>query len=207
LQVRKQDKPNDVAAVFCEPHYWQQEVVATIDILTSQPLDVKATGERQPLASEIFDITMFETSLNTGSAVQRVRADILPTTAVPTYYGAIVNTELSRVDISGMAIHPMACLAALAGRQPLEAYLKWENLAKSYADAYRLMFARAMVDVLGNKFTTSNQVGGQQRLITEALVLEPIFVYVVEDSSESSNGTWNDCKHYVTRGRLPAAAV
>jgi hypothetical protein len=179
-QARKQDKPHDVAAVFCEPYYWQQEVMATIDILTSQPLDVKVVGERQPLVSEMFNATMFETSLNAGSAVQGVRADILPTDAVPTYYGAIVNTELSPVDTKGISIHPMACLAALAGRQPLEAYLQWENLAESYIDAYKLIFARVMVDVLGNEILSSKQVSGQQRIVTEALVLEPIFVYVVE---------------------------
>ncbi|KAH7078120.1 hypothetical protein BKA63DRAFT_552243 [Paraphoma chrysanthemicola] len=179
-KVSKQDKPNNVAAVFCESRYWQQEVVATVDMLTSQPLAVQLTGERQSLALDMFNVTMFETLLNAGSLEREVRADVLPAKATPKYNGAIVDTDLSLLYKTGTVVHPMVCLAALAGRQPLEAYLDWENLAKSYADAYKLTFARAILEVLGNKVTTSKQVSGQQRLITEAVVLEPIFVYVVE---------------------------
>ena len=78
----------------------------------------------------------------------------------------------------------MVGLAVAVGNRSLEDYLDWKVLSKSYADAYRLIFARAMVEVFNAStmaaFSTSDGILGQQRVMTEAVVLEPVFVYIVE---------------------------
>jgi hypothetical protein len=74
----------------------------------------------------------------------------------------------------------MVGLAIGAGTDTLESYLEWKGLSKAYAEAYRVLFARAMVDVLGDNFSTYDSTPGQQRVTSEAVVLEPVFVYIVE---------------------------
>jgi hypothetical protein len=74
----------------------------------------------------------------------------------------------------------MVALSVGVGDLPLEDYLDWKTLSGSYADAYRLSFARAMVDVLGTEFQSSQNTTGEVRMTTEAVVLEPVFVYIVE---------------------------
>ncbi|KAF7568719.1 repeatdomain containing protein [Pyrenophora tritici-repentis] len=183
---REEDPPQDVTAVYCQPRYHQQAVSATVDALTQKPIAVKPMGDVQALATGIFNSSTFETLLTSGSLGNEVRSDILPAKSAPSYVDIIAGSELSQTSgPNGIAtVQPMVGLAVAAGNRSLEDYLDWQVLSKSYADAYRLIFARAMVEVLNassaEALNTSDSTFGQQKVTTEAVVLEPVFVYIVE---------------------------
>tara|TARA_R110002003_G_scaffold161_2_gene13794 strand:- start:22001 stop:22663 length:663 start_codon:yes stop_codon:yes gene_type:complete len=137
-------------------------------------------SEKQQLGWDILNITMFETLLNAGSLGNEVRADTLPAKAIPKYLETIASTNVSLTNGKGGApTHSMVGLTVGTTTVPLEDLLDWKKLAKAYADAYRLLFSRAMVDVLGADITTPRIVAGQRQLTTEAVVLEPVFVHIV----------------------------
>jgi hypothetical protein len=140
---------------------------------------------KQILAPDIFNSSTFENLLTSSQLGHVVRGDILPARATPKYVETIAGTNLSLTSgaAGGSPVQPMVGLAVAVGNQSLENYLDWQVLSKSYADAYRLIFARAMVEVLNASstapFVSSDGVEGQQHVTTEAVVLEPVFVYIV----------------------------
>jgi hypothetical protein len=142
-------------------------------------------GDKKPLAWDTFNTTNFEALLNSGTLGIPVRADVLPSVSIPSYQETVGNSNLT-LNPSEKA---MVGLALASTNRPLEDYLDWRALSKAYADAYRLLFARAMVDVLdinsdmlneavGQQRTTS-EAAGLQQVTSEAVVLEPVFVHVV----------------------------
>jgi hypothetical protein len=75
----------------------------------------------------------------------------------------------------------MAAMALTSSRRSLKDNLDPKVLAETYEVAYRLLFARAMTNVLEPDFTSATpQVTGERQVITEAVVLEPVFTYLVE---------------------------
>ncbi|KAI5262477.1 hypothetical protein E4T47_09272 [Aureobasidium subglaciale] len=74
----------------------------------------------------------------------------------------------------------MASLALGAFQRPLEDYLDAETLKDSYQAAYRLMLAQKLVDILSKDFTTNETYSGTRFHESEALIMVPTFVYVVE---------------------------
>jgi hypothetical protein len=144
---------------------------------TKRPLKTVALSEKQPLEWSAFNATAFESILNSGSLGKTVRGDVLPGAVIPSYWDMVAQSNLTlSTDLMSMV-----GLAARTSDRPLEDYLDWKVLSKSYADAYRLLFVRAMVDILGdgNDFSTSQEVMGQQQITSEAVVLEPVFVHIV----------------------------
>jgi hypothetical protein len=173
----------DVTAIFCKPLYYQQAVMATVDMTTRTPLKVEPLEDKEPLPWDTFNTTMFETLLNANSLGEEVRGDILPAKALPRYTEIIARARHGLLSLNtgaGSIVPPMVGLAIGAGVDPLESYLDWKGLSKAYAEAYRVLFARAMVDVLGSDFASSDVTQGQQQVTSEAVVLEPVFVYIVE---------------------------
>jgi hypothetical protein len=132
------------------------------------------------LAPNVFNTSTFEELLNAGSLGYEVRGDTLPAKSTPGYLESMAKTNLSLTSGAGALTQPMVGLSVSVGNHPLEAYLDWKILSKSYADAYRVTFARAMIDVLGDNFQSSNNTTGEAQVITEAVVLEAVFVYIVE---------------------------
>ena len=126
-----------------------------------------------------FNVTNFEALLNSGALGYEVRGDALPSKSIPRYVEMFQGTNLSYAALG--AEMPMVGMALAAGTRPLEDYLDWQVLGSAYANAYRLLFARAMVDVLGDKnsFQTVEENVGQQTITTEAVSLEPLFVHIV----------------------------
>ncbi|KAH7396348.1 hypothetical protein BKA66DRAFT_409716 [Pyrenochaeta sp. MPI-SDFR-AT-0127] len=177
---RQEDPPLDVTAVYCTPSYYQQPVFAVINSKTKIPVSARPIGERQPLAPDTLNITFFEELLNTGTFGKRVRGDDLPASTMPRYLEPLARMNLSLTGGSGSVVHGMVGLSMSIIKQPLESYLDWQILSKSYADAYRLVFARAMAEVLNNDFEALQESIGQQQMTTEAVLLEPVFVYTVE---------------------------
>jgi hypothetical protein len=183
-KARAEDPPNDVTAVFCYPGYYQQRVNATVDAFTQAPLEVLPLGPKEPLQAGIFNQTSFEQQVGSGSSNYAVRGDNLPGSSMPDYLERIAATNVSFQTGSqgGGVVQPMVGLALAVNDQPLEDYLNWTALSKSYADAYRLLFARAMVDVLdvSDGFINSAASTGVRRYTTQAVTLEPVFTYIVE---------------------------
>jgi hypothetical protein len=138
------------------------------------PLKVDPLSDKQPLPRDVFNTTMFERLLSTQLLEHESRGDVLPSRNIPTYQEAIASTNLTLTP----AIQPMVGLALATGNRSQDGYLNYESLIEAYTDAYQLLFARAMVDILGND--TSREAKGEQRLETEAVILEPVFVYIVE---------------------------
>jgi hypothetical protein len=180
--VRNKDKETDPIRnstnIYCQPFYYSQEVNATVDVATKRPLDFVALGPKQQLAPGVFNATAMESQLNGAYAVVDVRGSSLPSLSLPKYTDQVASTNLSVFDTSD--IQPMAALAALAGDLPFDRYMDSKTLGESYEKAYRLLFVNTMVDVLSNSFAQSKQVDGQRYLSSEAVVLEPVFTYIVE---------------------------
>ncbi|KAH5582283.1 hypothetical protein HBI24_115040 [Parastagonospora nodorum] len=176
-KARAQDYPQDVTAIFCRARYWRQEVSATIDTMTSMPLKVVNLAERQPLDWSEFNATYFESVLNSGRLEVNARSDAMPGVTIPKYWDVVARTNLTLSS----DLMSMVGLAVGTGTRPLEEYLDWQALSKAYADAYRLLFVRAMVDVLGkgDNFSSSKEVAGQRQVVSEAVLLEPVFVHIV----------------------------
>ncbi|KAH8731942.1 hypothetical protein GQ44DRAFT_735638 [Phaeosphaeriaceae sp. PMI808] len=171
---QENDPPLEVTAVFCRPRYWRQEVSATVEI-NGTPLKLLPLGDRQPLEWNVFNNTNFEMIMSSGSAQIFTRGNSLPIYHLPTYWDTVLDSNLSYYS----TLMPMVGMAMCTGTRSLEEYLDWQTLSKGYADAYRLLFARAMVDVLGSDAKYSGEAVGQQRITTEAVILEPVFVHIV----------------------------
>ncbi|ENI07948.1 hypothetical protein COCC4DRAFT_130249 [Bipolaris maydis ATCC 48331] len=181
-KAKSTDPAQNVTAIYCWPTYYQQDVIATVDAVTLVPSKVDPTGEKRPLQDGIFNTTLLEELMDSISIAQEVRGDLLPTKAMPEYFDPIARTNLSLSTGPNGAglVQPMVGLALSVSNRPLEEYLDWKVLAKSYADGYRLLFARAMREVLNQDFRSVETVTGRVVDNTEAVVLEPVFVYIVE---------------------------
>lgn len=174
-QARDQDPPSDVTAIYCHTQYWRQLVSATIRQQTMEPLNVVPLGKKELLPWDAFNTTNFEATLNSGSLGFHRRGDILPISNIPRYLETVAGSNLTL----GVDQQAMVGLALATTGRPLGDYLNWQTLSQAYVDAYRLLFARAMVDVLGTDFATSDSAIGQQQDVSEAVVLEAVFVHVV----------------------------
>ncbi|KAI4627803.1 hypothetical protein J4E80_001937 [Alternaria sp. BMP 0032] len=181
-KARGTDAPQNVTAIYCWPTYYQQSVLATVDAVSLEPSLIRPTGAKKPLESSLFNTTRLEQLMSSNSLGDEVRGDLIPSKSVPDYIDSIARTGLSLGSgpMGAGVVQPMVGLALAVSNLPLEDYLDWKVLAKSYADGYRLMFARAMRDVLDQDFRTSNNVTGHIIDTTEAVLMEPVFVYVVE---------------------------
>jgi hypothetical protein len=169
-----------VTAILCRTSYWRQNVSATIDMLAATPLKLEPLAAREPLQWNTFNVTHFETMLSSGSfGVQKVKGNVVPGVApAPKYWDVVAGTNLSLT--SGFTVvQPLVGLALGTGDRPLEEYLDWRTLSTAYTDAYQLIFARAMVEVLKGDSQSRKEVLGLQRLTTEAVLLEVLFVQLV----------------------------
>ncbi|CAI9628309.1 unnamed protein product [Alternaria burnsii] len=178
---RETDPPNNVTAIFCEPTFYQQRVNATVDAKTKSPISVTLWGEKTPLPTDLFNATYLEIQMNGGSGYE-VRGDNLPLKSLPDYLERVAATNISvgTGPTGGGFVQPMVGLSLAVSDRSLDAYLDWRVLSKSYADAYRLLFSRAMVDILGGDFKTFEPSTGEQQYSTQAVVVEPVFTYIAE---------------------------
>lgn len=177
------DPPIQPTSTFCHASYYQQEVNATISSKTKHPIgDVVPLGPKRPLSDDIFNITLFEGQLNDASPMQEVRG-ALPDDGFPSYAGRIAYMNITLTEAgstSGGWIHTMAALAIISGNKSLENYLEIDKLRLSYEAAYRLMFSRAMHEVLDQDFASTVEVEGTRRVTTQTVLLVPVFTYIAE---------------------------
>jgi hypothetical protein len=124
-------------------------------------------------------MTNFEALLNSGNLGVHVRGDVLPTTNIPRYLESIAPTNLSMTSGLAGLVQPMVGLALATPGRPMGDYLDWRVLSEAYVNAYQLLFARVMVDVLGVANSSSKEASGYEQVTSEAVVLEPVFVHIV----------------------------
>ncbi|PVI00457.1 hypothetical protein DM02DRAFT_728559 [Periconia macrospinosa] len=173
---KEEDPPNNVTAIFCEPKYYAQDVNATVDSKTQRPKRTIPLGPQRELSEEIFNKTMFEKLIATGTPLYQYRGDILPSRDLPKYITQVAETDLSSSQNGDEVIE----LAITLDKSPLESYLDWMTWGNSLANAYRLLFARTMTDILASGTPKFKQVEGKTVVMVEAVVLQPVFTYIVE---------------------------
>ncbi|OCL06176.1 hypothetical protein AOQ84DRAFT_82899 [Glonium stellatum] len=172
------DPPNNVTALFCQPNYYMQDVNATVTLPLLHPISAVPIGPKRPLPQGMYNTSQLEWQMN--SAVQRVQAR----GEVPGREWVSQIERLSGMNITqqmdGQELPYMAAFAIGAYPRPLEEYLDPAILGKSYEAAYRLIFARSMVDVLNQSFITTISRPGQRQYQTQAIILVPAFTFLVE---------------------------
>lgn len=167
--------------MFCRTNYWQQEVSATVNMQTLTPINIEPLAPRLALEWYMFNKTWFETTIYVGSGGHSQHpSEILPGIGMPKFLDTVVETNLTVTNGGGTMMVPMVALALGNGAGPLERYKDWRAMSQAYNDAFQVLFARAMVDVLGTDIhEESEETLGQQRITTEAVLLEPVFVHAV----------------------------
>ena len=172
------DSAGRSTTLFCEPTYYQQRVNATFSTERGVT-DFAPLGQQQPLANDVFNTSRLEWQMNSGIQQSSVRGNI-PGPRWPDQTEQLSKLHIS-LQTNGAKLPIMAGLAIGAyGSENLNDYLDPETLAASYQAAYRLLFARAMVDVLKLDLQKAASVNGSTMYQTQAVYVVPGFAYAVE---------------------------
>lgn len=149
------ESPKNLTAIFCTPAYYEQQVTATIDSRTKSPLTIAFHREKQSLSHEIFNRTSFETVVAAGLWPERRREDKLPLDTFPRYLEQLLDKDLTPAVMTfGESfdkveeLPPMLAMTMSMWDKPLQGLLDPKTLKEAYQQAYQLLFARAMVDIL-----------------------------------------------------------
>lgn len=116
--------------------------------------------------------------MNTGKNYEENR-DSLPMLYWPDQLETVSTMPLS-LGTQGIMLAGMTGMAIGASQQTLEGLLDPEKLRSAYETAYRLIFARSMVEILDQRFSKSNSLGGSTVTVTTAIVVVPVFTYIVQ---------------------------
>jgi hypothetical protein len=180
-KIRDSDPANNVTGIACKPWYYEQQGTATIDAVSREPITFAPSGEKVPLAAELFNVTEFEYAAYAAAQVSDTKEDYLPSMYLPTYYDQFIDSNLSFPEYTFGYINPMTTMSLVMDGADLEDYLDADQLSDSYQDAFRLLFSRYMNQVLATDFKSDTvEAPGQVNNVTEAVVLEPVFTYIVE---------------------------
>lgn len=179
-RASNKDPMNPWITISCVPVYYQQEVNATVDALTKAPIEVLPLGERGPLPPDLFNNTYFQHVLAAGSTMLRSRGYNIPVQDLPRYLDRLYRSELSPA-MEVYDLPPMLAMAMTTSSFAMHELLDRDNLIEAYRRAYGLLFVRAMVDILKPDYTTQTSKSAGVRLQRiQAVVLEPVFTYIVE---------------------------
>jgi hypothetical protein len=179
---RKEDRQNNVTAVFCKPSYYEQMVQATVDAKTKSPISYVGLESIKPLTPALFNGTVFEETLASGQRQLRSRENNLPVDVLPRYLERLYDTDLTPMMVysNNFDLPPMLAMAMTASKKPLQDLLDPRALIEAYETAYRLLFVRAMTDVLKTDFSSATNLAvGERMLRSQAIILEPVFTYLV----------------------------
>jgi hypothetical protein len=174
---KRQDPLSNITAIFCKPSYYEQDVEATVDAITGKPENVSVVSTERKISAEVFNTTVFEETLASGIRLLQTRQDNLPLISLPRYLEKLYDTDLTPSVAS-----PMMTTVMSVSKDHLQELLDPEKLARAYEIVYQLFFARAMADILKPDVSTSSprRITGSYQTQMEAVVLEPIFTYLVE---------------------------
>jgi hypothetical protein len=173
-----EDPHNNVTRLFCEPFYYQQEVVATVSAKTRAPINITSKGEKQVLPVEKWNSTFFENQMNEGSLNTRNRG-ALPLSTWPDQLETVSTYPVSLMT-GGSVMTSMAGYMIGAAGRPLEELVDPEALKDAYQSAYRIIFARSMIEILDQDFRSTESVSGHVDYLQGAVTLVPVFTYIVQ---------------------------
>jgi hypothetical protein len=123
----------------------------------------------------LFNTTLFHSRLSAGNWQSRTRSDSLPLDTLSKFLDNDASTNVTAPDI------PTLAMTLIAARHRLKDLLNPQSLGEAYEVVYRLSFARAMAEILRTDFFTAiSQTIGIQAQQVDAVVLEPVFTYLVE---------------------------
>ncbi|EON63051.1 hypothetical protein W97_02278 [Coniosporium apollinis CBS 100218] len=161
-------------ALWCEPTYYQQEVNATVSPPLKSVQEITPLGPKLPVPEAIFNATEFEWAMSSQQQRRQNRGEF-PTSAWPE-----ARSRLQDMGVDLTYVPNMASFAVAAEKRPAADYLDPEVLRSSYQAAYRLLFSRQMVEVLGKEFDPATMSWGKRTYQMEAVHVVPAFAYVVE---------------------------
>lgn len=172
------DPPGPVTRLFCETSYYKQEVPATVRQSDGEIVDIASSGDRLPLPPGVFNTSLLEWQINSATQQNTVRSAI-PSTKWPDQ-----NPQLAQLPISFPSSYikmtHIVGLAIGAYPMPVADYMDPQNLAASYQAIHRLLFARAMVDIMSDDFKDFDTVDGTRTYKTQAVRIVHRFAYAVE---------------------------
>jgi hypothetical protein len=172
------DPPSTVTRLFCETEYYQRDVLATVRRDDGRISEVADVGPKSPLPAGLFNTSTFEEQISNAKQQYLVRG-ALPTTDWPDQ-----RPQLSKLPITISSYSEMSNIFGLAvgayPREQFEDYMDPETLASSIQAAHRLLFVRAMVDVLAANYEDSKPMNGTRVYQTEVVRVVQHFAYAVE---------------------------
>nr|OQO24199.1 hypothetical protein B0A51_08585 [Rachicladosporium sp. CCFEE 5018] len=161
----------NATSLFCTPQYYQRDVVATVKTDGRQVVSTTPIGEKQVLPADLFNTTVFEWAMGSGNSNQDARGDF-PTSGFPQQV-----TQLRNLPLNQAYLPPMAPFALAAYQRPMDDYFDPEVLRLAYQSAYRLLFARQLVDILQPQLNMSTRSAGSRAYTTQAVTVVPGFAY------------------------------
>ncbi|KAF4345269.1 hypothetical protein FBEOM_771 [Fusarium beomiforme] len=142
----------NISAMFCQPQYFKQKVLATVNSETFEPdsKSIKELGPRETLSDNEFNRTAFEYLIANGMAEAPIAKDY-PFNAVVEQHPRLNHTNLT-FPVSNMVGF------ALAGKDlDKDQYVHHDILHKAYNDAHKYLFSVATTTILMNSTTFSNK--------------------------------------------------
>ncbi|KAF2824129.1 hypothetical protein CC86DRAFT_408236 [Ophiobolus disseminans] len=178
-KLQEIDPPRPVTALFCNTAYYEQNVEATVDAFTQSPIHFSPLESKRLLSKNLFNQTVFERALAAGQRQVAQRDNTLPGQGLPRYLQNL-DPKLTPAMMFTGELPPMLAMALTTSNRTLEELLDPMLLAEAYDNAYRLLFIRAMADVLSTNFTSpSRSKLGQRTVPLESVIMEPTFTYLV----------------------------
>jgi hypothetical protein len=177
-RAKPEDKANDVTAMFCKNFYYEQKVEAIIDAITKIPQKIVEQEQKRPISPEMLDGPTFERRIDTGQPTVIPRGDRLPSERPPTYLERFRDMDVGAFKNE---VRPLMAMAFTQSKHSLQEFSDYEVMKTAYEAAYRVLFVNAMAEVLATNFTTTTKDSpGWRQVESEAVLLEPVFVYLVE---------------------------
>ncbi|KAG5660657.1 hypothetical protein KAF25_003263 [Fusarium avenaceum] len=164
----------DITAIFCQPTYYKQRVLATVVSSKFEPdtESMEPLGPKEILTDKEFNRTAFEYILANG-----VQEHII----VRDYPFSRVVEQTPRLNVTGLT-KPVSNMVgyALAGRDlPVTDYASMDTLGMVYREAHQYLFALAVNHLLTNSTDITNKTISANYFLT-GVVVSRVFATSVE---------------------------
>ncbi|KAF4120542.1 Protein of unknown function (DUF3433) [Geosmithia morbida] len=159
----------DITGAFCQPRYFKQEVLVTVDASTLRPYrgSAKPLGAQETLADSEFNRTAFEFLLGNGMS------ETMKTRDYPFNFVVEQHPKLEGRDL----IQPVSNMVgfALAGQElNTTDYADQETLQRAYNDAHQHLFSVAVNQLLVNGTELGNSTATATRPMSGIIVSRAI---------------------------------
>lgn len=148
-----EDPTFNVTSIFCQPSYYKQDVMVTVDASAFRPdkTTVQPISERKPLSEDEFNSTAFEHVLANGMPEEITRQWDYPESLVVDQHPRLWDFNL-QMPSSNMVGY------ALAGRNPSsDEYADPDLLQEVFSNAHRYLFSLAVNRLLINETDYPNR--------------------------------------------------